>query len=76
MVKFLEFGFPIGVSHTVLTSQDYNHSSVDKFAPDIYHYLATEVTHDAIYGPYRDLPIDGLHTSPMFSRPKPSSEHR
>ena len=40
------------------------------------HYLATEVTHDAIYGPYKTVPIDGLHTSPMLSRPKPSSDHR
>ena len=46
-----------------------------KFPEDVDHYLATEIKHKAIWGPYDSPPIP-LYVSPFLSKPKPNSDHR
>ena len=42
----------------------------------MYHYIQVEAGHEALDGPYSAVPIDNLHTSPILTRPKSTSDHR
>ena len=57
-------------------SEPYNHPSAESYPQDVQYYLATEIRHKAIWGPYVHPPLPGFHTSPFLSRPKPNSAHR
>ena len=77
LIHFLEFGFPLGIlGRNNLQSEPYNHPSAPNYPQDVEHYLNTEISHKAIWGPYDSPPLSAFHTSPFLSRPKPNSAHR
>ena len=78
VLAFLHYGFPFGVSDStkVSTGTVDNHSSALQFADHVDHYLKTELDHNAILGPFKQVPIDNLHYSPMMTRPKAGSSKR
>ena len=53
-----------------------NHASARQFEGDIEFYIATELVHHALAGPFREPPVPYLHTSPLMTRPKKDSPHR
>ena len=73
----IRFGFPLDYNRdSSLRSQETNHPSAVEFPEDIKAYLAEEMQHDAILGPYDSKPIEDLHISPMMTRDKPNAPHR
>ena len=78
LIYFIKYGFPLDIlrtgnfkAQTVIK----NHTSALQYRPHVQEFLDTEVQLGAILGPFSG-PVQGLHCSPMMSRPKPGSEDR
>ena len=77
IVEYLEFGWPIGIDRDApLISEYKNHASALRFPADIEHYIATELSHRALLGPFAGPPATSCHYSPLMSRPKKGSLFR
>ena len=79
LIYFLKYGFPLDVPqspkfepNTVVT----NHSTALQHPECISKYLEVEILNKAIMGPFKKPPLDGLHCSPMLTRPKAGSTNR
>ena len=73
----IKFGFPLDFDRdSVITSHDINHKSATEYPDHVAVYLAEELQHQAILGPFKHPPIDKLHTSPFMTRDKPNSANR
>ena len=46
------------------------------FPQDVEAYLQEEIQYGAIHGPFKEPPLDNLHTSPFMTRDKPGALHR
>ena len=78
LIAFLHCGFPLNTRPDayIKSGPITNHSSAVKFSTHIDHYLETEQAHRAILGPYSEPPLQGMHFSPMLTRPKQGSNKR
>ena len=77
LLHMLEFGWPINFDRTSpLCSTLKNHGTATRFAEDIEHYIATELAHGALLGPFRGPPTAPTHISPLMTRVKKDSPHR
>ena len=73
----IRFGFPLDYNREgTLISQKTNHASAIEFPDDIQGYLDEEGHYKAILSPFKDIPIENLHISPMMTREKPNGPHR
>ena len=77
-LKYLiRYGFPLDFNRNVKLSHKLgNHGSGNKYPTDIEAYLAEEIEHNAILGPFDIPPITDLHVSPFMTREKPGAPHR
>ena len=77
-LKYLiRYGFPLDFNkNTRLSHKLGNHGSGNKYPTDIEAYLAEEMKHKAILGPFHTPPIPDLHVSPFMTREKPGASHR
>ena len=70
----IRFGFPLDyIREGTLESQENNHASAIEFPEDIQAYLQEEKDHEAILGPFKEVPIKDIHISPMMIREKPNA---
>ena len=77
LVEFLEFGWPIGIDRSAyLQSYNSNHKTALEHPEDIEHYIATELGHRALLGPFAGPPTAVCHFSPLMTRPKRDSIFR
>ena len=77
ITDFLAFGWPINCDRGApLQSTFTNHPSAAKHPEDIEHYVNTELTFQALAGPFRGPPVGGFHVSPLMTRPKKDSTRR
>ena len=77
IVEFLEYGWPIGIDReATLQSTFENHASARSNPSDVTHYIATELGHKALLGPFRGPPTNACHFSPLMTRPKKGSVFR
>ena len=73
----IRFGFPLDYNREgTLISLQTNHASAIDFPDDIQAYLDEEGHCKAILGPFKDMPIENMHISPMMTREKPNAPHR
>ena len=77
-LKYLiRYGFPLDFNKNVKLSHKLgNHGSGNKYPTDIEAYVAEEIEHNAILGPFDIPPITDLHVSPFMTREKPGAPHR
>ena len=75
LVDFLDFGFPTGFQgFDIPTLNLPNHSSSTANPSHFSAYIATELRHNALAGPFRDQPFkEWFRTNPMLTRPKRDS---
>ena len=77
LVEFLEYGWPIGIDGSAyLQSYNSNHKTALEHPDDIEHYIATELGHRALLGPFAGSPTAVCHFSPLMTRPKRDSIFR
>ena len=77
LVDFLAYGWPVNFRREhILVPTASNHPSAEGYSEHIDFYVETEIRHKALMGPYRDPPIQGLHTSPLMTKPKKDSDNR
>ena len=78
ITDYLEFGWPINFNRSSpLIPTDKNHFSATAYPEHIDYYIATELAHRALLGPFSGPPVGGgTHTSPLMTRDKKNSEHR
>ena len=77
IVEYLEYGWPIGINRdAMLRSQWGNHPSAMAHQRDVDHYVATELGHRALLGPFEGPPTSSFHLSPLMTRPKRGSLFR
>ena len=77
IVEYLEFGWPIGIDRdALLVSEGRNHPSASAHPRDVEHYIATELGHSALLGPFAGPPANTCHYSPLMTRPKKDSKFR
>ena len=76
-LKYLiRYGFPLDFNKNKQLSYKLgNHGSGNKYPTDIEAYLAEEMEHNAILGPFQTSPIPDLHVSPFMTREKPGAPH-
>ena len=73
----IRFGFPLDYNREgTLISQQTNHASAIEFPDDIQAYLDEEGHYKAILSPFKDIPIENMHISPMMTREKANAPHR
>ena len=74
---YLAFGWPVNyVGGAPLISTPINHATARQFQGDIAFYVATELGHGALAGPFERPPVPNLQVSPLMTRPKRDSQHR
>ena len=77
IVEFLKYGWPSDFNHNnPLLSTLRNHSSGISSDSHIQHFIDTELSYNAILGPFDKPPIIPMHISPIMTRPKKNSEKR
>ena len=77
IVQYLEYGWPINFNRDYpLMSTHVNHASARDHGADISHYIATELGHGALAGPFGGPPVSTFHVSPLMTRPKRDSVHK
>ena len=77
IVEYLEYGWPIGINRdAALRSHMGNHPSARAHQADVEHYVATELSHRALLGPFDGPPTNRCHVSPLMTRPKKGSQFR
>ena len=75
IAEYLEFGWPIGVNSAAqFLSEGNNHPSATAHKEDVDHYIATELSHNALLGPFEGPPATGCHYSPLMTRIKKGSK--
>ena len=73
----IRYGFPLDFDrNSKLGTNNKNHTSALAFPQDIDAYLKEEISHGAIFGPFKQPPFNDFHTSPFMTRPKPGAPHR
>ena len=73
----IKYGFPLDFNRdSVTTSHNINHKSATEYLDYVLVYLEEELRHQAILGPFKNPPIEHLHTSQFMTRDKPNSEYR
>ena len=75
----MEFSWPIGyMADDLPQTVSQNHTSSIAYPHHVDHFLAVELQHSALLGPFPNThpPFTFLATSPLMSRPKKNSEHR
>ena len=73
----LKFGWPISINRSdPLVATQKPHPSGRDHPVSVNHYIKTELGHEALLGPFDNIPINKLHISPLMSRPKKDSEMR
>ena len=77
IIDYIEYGWPIGIDRAApLRSECKNHPSALAHPGDIEHYIATELGHQALLGPFAGPSAIGCHYSPLMTRPKKDSKFR
>ena len=77
IVEYLEFRWPIGINRrAALRSHGINHTSARIHPADVKHFIATELGHQALLGPFAGPPATGCHFSPLMTRTKKDSVFR
>ena len=62
IVDYLAFGWPINFDRrSPLLASYKNHPSADNFSEDVEHYIATELAHGALVGPFAGPPPRARH---------------
>lgn len=76
--KFLQFGWPIGYNNEIApATTTENHLSALFHLKSMENFVATELKHDALLGPFEEEPFSSwFRTSPHMSRVKKASEER
>ena len=59
-----------------MISQEINHKSALNYPDHVETYLQEEIDHKAIFGLYKNSPIENLHIGPLMTREKPNSVNR
>ena len=76
LVDLLHYGFPLDVDRSrQLKSTENNHKSAVDYYDHVSHYIAEELKHGAIYGPFHGQSFP-CHISPFLTRHKPNSDNR
>ena len=76
LVDLLHYGFPLDFDRSgQLQSTEINHKSAIDYHDHVSHYIAEELKHGAMYGPFDEKPFP-CHTSPFLTRHKPNSDNR
>ena len=69
----IEFGFPLSFDRNLdLTSTPHNHPSAIQFVDHVDKYIQEELAHQAIIGPFDQMPFK-MHISPFMTRDKAGS---
>ena len=77
IVDYLAYGWPIGIDRdAILQSHFRNHTSALEHPGDVAHYIATELGHGALLGPFAGPPVATCHFNPLMTRPKRDSRFR
>ena len=77
MPYLIRYGFPLDFDrNSKLGKHEKNHTSARAFPQDIDAYLKEEISHGAIFGPFKHPPFNDFHTSLFMMRPKPGAPHR
>ena len=72
----INYGFPLDFDRNSILQPTYeNHTSANQYKDQIDEYLAEELSHGAIYGPFKQLPFP-VHISPLMTRPKQNTDKR
>ena len=73
----IKYGFPLDYDrcHSI-QSEKINHKSALQYPSHVDVYLTDEMNHGAILGPFKEPPVEKLHTSPFMTRDKSSSDKR
>lgn len=78
LCDYLEFGWPLGYhGNSSPETTDKNHPSGEAFLPQIEEFIAKELQHKAVLGPFHHPPFEPwVRCSPIMTRPKRDSEQR
>ena len=77
VIQMLEYGWPINFDRSKpLCSTLKNHATATQHEQDIDFYIATELSHGALLGPFSGPPTMPTHISPLMTRLKKDSIHR
>lgn len=78
VVKFLEFGWPIGVEGEVKSKQEVrNHGGARQFPSSVEKFIVSEVQAGHVLGPFLNKPFNGaMNLSPLNTVPKKESSER
>lgn len=74
----IQFGFSMeylqrDIPHSQTTQ---NHPSAINYPKHVQDYIATELKHQALIGPFHIPPFNRFHISPLMTRPKTNSDNR
>ena len=77
-VEYLKYGWPLNRKEAPVSKTFYNHKSAERFPEEVDRYIADELRHGTLLGPFVTSPFPWEVTgiSPMSTRPKKGSQKR
>ena len=79
IVEWLRFGWPMGRLPTLKDPcrSNKNHTGAADYPQELRRYIAKELEHEAVMGPYKKIPFNGkVGVAPLSTRPKKDSKDR
>ncbi len=77
VIDYIRYGFPTGHTHKLLPiSTEKNHATATNYSAHVDKYIATELSHGSLIGPFQHMPFEWCMVSPLLTRDKSSSSDR
>ena len=72
ILDYIKFGFPLSIHPDcpIRSNATDNHSSAKAYRDEVMQFIQEELDHDALLGPFEQIPHPAFTWSPLMTRPK------
>ena len=72
VLDYIKFGFPLSINPdcSIRSNATDNHSSAKAYGDEVTQFIQEELNHDALLGPFEQIPHPAFTWSPLMTRPK------
>ena len=74
ILDYIKFGFPLSINldRLIKSNAEDNHSSAKAYPREVTQFIQEELSHDALFGPFDQIPHLAFTWAPLMTRPKGS----
>ena len=74
ILDYIKFGFPLSITpdRLIKSNAEDNHSSAKAYPKEVTQFIQEELSHDALFGPFDQIPHPAFTWAPLMTRPNGS----